>query len=189
MIHVTPRSSRRTVIVFSGMAPLNHVYEWTQSFADLPVNLIGVRDPDNKWYQTVFADLLPMLRTAVADLGTDYLVCLGASAGGFAALAFGPALRADRILAFCPQSACGQAKRDLDDRRWPEMCAATPSADIAGEYPTAEIHYSADDGLDTMHAWRAVAPVVHAWPEGGHDLPFALKRNGVVRGILEGVVR
>ena len=184
MIEVQNRGHPRTVIVFSGMAARNHVYEWTNSFTDLPVNLIGVRDPDNRWYQTCYGDLLRQLRSAV---GMDRILCLGGSAGGFAALALGSALRADRIVAFCPQSACGQPKRDLGDLRWAGMCLDTPPADIAGPYPNAEIHY-ADDDLDAMHVRRLDAARTHVWPEGGHDLPFELKRNGALRQILEDAI-
>jgi hypothetical protein len=188
VIQVTPRDTRRTVIVFSGMAPRNHIFEWTASFSDFPVNLIGVRDPDDKWYQTIFSDTIAHLRTVLAGLETRHLLCLGGSAGGFAALVFGAALGADRIVAFCPQSACGERKRALGDHRWPEMCLSTPAADIAGNYPGAEIHCALDDDLDVMHAARLNAPTL-MWPAGGHDLPFALKRDGMLEGILREAIR
>ena len=183
MIQIQPRSRDKTVIVFSGMAPLNHVYEWTQSFAELPVNLIGVKDPDNKWYQTTFDNTLTHLHQAVVALQTKYLLCLGGSAGGFAALIFGQALGANQTIAFCPQSACGQTKRDLGDKRWLDMCQSTPPADIAGAYHGATVHYAADDVLDTMHAKRFVANL-QEWPNGGHDLPFMLRNNGVLQSLL-----
>ena len=185
MIQVLARQSNKTVIVFSGMSAHNYIYEWTNTFVEFPVNLIGVRDPNNKWYQEGFTYTLAELHEAIAQVKTRFLLCLGGSAGGFAALAFGRLLSADHIIAFCPQSACGQAKRDLGDFRWPEICRATPSFDLKGEYPQAEIHYSSKDTLDTIHAQRLRAQVHHEWPEGGHDLPHFLKSYGHLRPILE----
>ncbi len=185
MIQVRPNNSDKTVIVFSGMSAYNYIYEWTNSFNNLPVNLIGVRDSENKWYQTNFNDTLYGLEEALFDLKTKFILCLGGSAGGFAALAFGKALTADKIVAFCPQSVCGKAKRNLGDMRWPEICHSTPSFDISGTYPKAEIHYSTRDSLDTMHAKRFVPGEFHPWPEVGHDLPHFLKVYGHLRPILE----
>ncbi len=182
MISVTARGSETTAVVFSGLAPLNHIYEWSASFRNFPINLIGVRDPHECWYQRTLWPLCRRLRTAIAALGTRRLVCVGGSAGGFAALLFGRALGADRILAFCPQSACGAAKRSLGDGRWRDHCDATPSADIAGRYPGAVVHY-ADDPLDAMHAGRLEAKRLR-WPYGGHDLPRKLKEDGLLQGVL-----
>lgn len=188
MIQIHDRGVSRTAVVFSGMLSSVYLYEWENSFADLPINFVGVKDLSNKWYQSERHDLLEDIRTAVTNLRTDFLLCLGGSAGGFAALQFGRFLGADRILAICPQSACGQAKRDLGDLRWLDICEETPSADIGGCYPKAEIHYAADDELDVMHAGRLVGGTMREWPEGRHDLCQWLKRNGLLRGIVEGAI-
>lgn len=183
------RNSHTTVIAFSGMAPHNHMFEWTKSFADLNVNLIGVQDPHNHWYQDHFYEDAHILYLDLQTLNTKFLLCIGGSAGGFAALLFGDWLGADRIIAFCPQSACGEAKRNLGDNRWPEICLTTPSMNIAGGYPSADIHYAVDDALDVLHARRLVVAKSHAWKEGGHDLPIRLKQAGTLRTIIQDALR
>lgn len=187
-IHIENRHRPATVVAFSGIAPRNHVYEWTTSFADFPANLIGVRDELSIWYQHDTGDLVEQLRKALANLGTRWLACVGGSAGGFAALLFGRLLKADRILAFCPQSACGERKRALGDLRWRQYCERTPAADISGEYPNADVHYAANDDLDAQHASRIVSNRRYTWSGGGHDLPHTLKKTGKLRDILEDIV-
>lgn len=186
-IQIDNRHSDTTVVIFSGMAPKNHVYEWTASFADFPANVVGVRDPFDRWYQVGCDTLAARLNGIVDQLGRRWVVCVGASAGGFAALLYGRALCADRVLAFCPQSACGEAKRALGDMRWPECCQETPSHDLTGAYPGALVHYAIDNDLDAMHADRIDCARM-VWPYGGHDLPYVLKRNGVLHSALAGAM-
>jgi hypothetical protein len=178
------RHADATVLVFSGLAAINHVYEWTASFAELAVNLIGVRDLSDTWYQTD-ADLLDELRCEVDAFGDAWLACIGGSAGGFAALKFGRALGADRILAFCPQSACGPVKRALGDGRWRIPCEATPADDICGWHNRAIVHYAADEPLDEMHARRLCGAELRVWPRGGHALPHRMKEDGVLMDALQ----
>ncbi len=179
MIIIDNRGYDATVVAFSGMAPLNHMFEWTKTFEHFPANFIGVRDLENCWYQRggfrVLRELFRRVRRPV--------ICIGGSAGGFAALWFGKRIGADRIIAFCPQSACGEAKRDLGDYRWPKICQKTPPRDIAGAYPQAVVHYAADEPQDVMHALRLDAEH-RIWPRGGHDLPYRLKESGDLRELL-----
>ncbi len=179
MIAVDHRGYETTVVAFSGMAPLNHMFEWTKTFEGFPANFVGVRDLDNCWYQyNAFRVLRELFRRVRRPM-----IFIGGSAGGFAALWFGKRIGADRIIAFCPQSACGEAKRELGDHRWPGLCYSTPSRDIAGSYPQAVVHYAADEPEDVIHAMRLDARHC-VWPSGGHDLPYRLKESGDLRGLL-----
>lgn len=182
-IRIDNRMSDATVIVFSGIAPMNHVYEWTRSFSDFPVNVIGVRDPYECWYQRETGALLDTLGFATS--GDRWIACVGGSAGGFAALKFGRALNADRVVAFVPQTACGAVKRALGDFRWRDECEATPADDIAGWHGKAIVHYAADEPLDVMHAQRLCGADLREWPEGGHALPHRLKEAGELRAVLQ----
>lgn len=187
-IRITDRGADVTVVVFSGIAPLNHVYEWTAAFGDFPVNLVGVKDPHECWYQRDVAELVADLRAHVAALGGSWLACVGGSAGGFAALKFGREIGADRVLAFAPQSACGGAKRALGDLRWPEHCVTSPSDDIAGIHERAIVHFAMDEPMDILHATRLRGTDVRRWPSGGHALPHRLKEDGKLRGLLQEVM-
>lgn len=188
MILIDARGHALTVVAFSGMASKNRIYEWTRSFAGIEANFIGVQDDERRWYQVGTTEIIEDVRGAVARLCGARLMTIGASAGGFAALLFGRPLGADRILALSPQSACGEAKRALGDRRWRGMCGETPSCDLGGSYPEAIVHVASDDPLDMMHA-RRLSPgrlIVH--PSGGHNLPTALKESGELRWILDDAV-
>ncbi|MGE0722808.1 MAG: hypothetical protein AB7O45_00460 [Alphaproteobacteria bacterium] len=177
MIVIEDRGERATVVAFSGLAPRNHIFEWATALADVPANFIGIRDPDDCWYMRRRDAVATLVWAALGVVGTKRSVFVGGSAGGFAALLFGRMIGADAVVAFCPQSACGAAKRALGDDRWPKFCLATPAADIAGRHPGAVIHYAADDDLDVMHAGRLDAER-REWPAGGHNLPRVLKDGG-----------
>lgn len=183
MIEITDRNAPLTVVAFSGLAPFNHVYEWVASLSRLPVNVVGVKDPHDAWWRVDVHEILPALRSAI---GARPWVALGGSAGGFGAILFGRLMHAARVVAFVPQSACGDAKRRLGDLRWPEACARTPSADLATWGGGAEIHVG-EDALDVMHAERFQGARITRYPGIGHDLPHVLKREGRLAPILEGV--
>lgn len=183
MIAVDRRPHPAVVVAFSGLAARNRLYEWTGSFKDVPASFVGVRDPNDDWYQTAFHAIGERLARTLDAMNPAKVVCVGGSAGGFAALLYGAALGADRIVAFCPQSACGEAKRRLGDARWPKFCEPAPSRDIAGAYPRAVVHYATDDPLDTMHAGRIDAETV-AWSHGGHEVPQMLKAAGKLEGVF-----
>lgn len=177
-----------TVVAFSGLAPRNHIFEWATALSGFPANFIGVRDPGDCWYRRGVAFTAASLWVALAAVGARWTAFVGGSAGGFAALMFGRILGADRIIALCPQSACGRVKRALGDDRWPLFCRNTPAGDIAGAYPKAIIHYAANDPLDAMHAARLGADM-REWPSGGHDLPRALKDDGRLPEVLAEALR
>lgn len=187
MIVIEDRGHPATIVAFSGLAPRNHIFEWTTALADLPANFIGIRDPDDRWYMPRRDAIAALVRAALDVVETRWSVFIGGSAGGFAALLYGRLLGADRVVAFCPQSACGPMKRALGDDRWPKFCLDTPAGDIAGDHPAAIIHYAADDALDAMHAARLRADL-RVWPTGGHNLPRILRDAGELRPILTEVL-
>lgn len=188
MIQIDARGHELTVVAFSGMASKNRIYEWTRSFDGIQANFIGVRDDARRWYQLGTSDIIEVVRGAVVCMSGARVMTIGASAGGFAALMFGRILRADRILVWSPQSACGAAKRDLGDDRWPELCNATPAFDLEGAYPEAVVHVAADDPMDMMHARRLSPGRLIVYPSGGHNLPTTLKESGELRWILDEAV-
>ena len=183
MLAVEGRGSSTTVVAFSGLASKNHVYEWTRSFADLPVNFVGVQDPARRWWQSGTDEVLAELRARLNALGTARLIAVGGSAGGFGAIKLGRALGADRIIAFVPQTACGAAKRALGDLRWEEYCAGTPSDDLAALGSGVDVHYG-DDVLDVLHAERLVGARLYRYAGADHDLPYAMRQEGRLFRIL-----
>jgi len=188
VIQIDARGHDLTVVAFSGMASKNRIYEWTRSFDGVNANFIGVRDDSRRWYQLETSDIAEVVRRAVVRAGGARVMTIGASAGGFAALLFGRILRADRILVWSPQSACGAIKRALGDNRWPDLCNRTPACDLEGVYPEAVVHVAADDPMDMMHARRLTPGRLIIHSSGGHNLPTMLKESGELRWILDEAV-
>jgi len=183
MIEVTDRGKPLTVVAFSGLAPDNHVYEWTKSFADLPVNLIGVKDPHNAWWQIERRQIREEVDKAILKLRAPW-IAIGGSAGGFGAIMFGRQLAARKIIAFVPQTACGATKRALGDWRWANFCLETPENDLAGWGENVEIHVG-EDPHDIIHADRMPEAKIVRYARSGHDLPHDLKNDGRLKPLLE----
>lgn len=83
-------------------------YEWTRNLFPDAGRHIFVRDIYKQWYLGGISDendsiekVLELLRTLTRDYTS--IVCVGSSAGGYAAVLFGCLLRAERVLAFNPQ--------------------------------------------------------------------------------------
>jgi predicted esterase YcpF (UPF0227 family) len=184
MISIKKFGFETTVIVFSGLAPQNHIFEWVGSFKDFPCNLIGIQDKHNSWYQIDFVNNLESLKSVIYDLKTKRLACVGGSAGGFGALWFGKILGASKIISFCPQSACGEIKRKLGDDRWPEYCKNTPSFDISGDYSQAIVYCAEDEELDIMHVERFGKIDLRKSKSGRHKLPLIMKQDGILKQAL-----
>lgn len=182
MIMVDHRGEAVTLVAFSGLAARNHMFEWVSTGERLRANFIAVRDEFERWYQCGPQLLATRL---IAAIGSTRALFLGGSAGGFAAILFSRLAPASRVLAFSPQSACGQAKRDLGDLRWPQFCAETPSCDIEGDYPSLRLVYAADDPLDVLHGGRLGASRRDIHASGGHDLGRRLKERGELLPIIE----
>lgn len=191
-VHIENRNAMVTVVAFSGLAPKNHMFEWLKTFSHLPVNLIGIRDPADDWYTSRGGDIQTALLRAFLDVSRPrgHSLFIGASAGGYAALKFGTALCADRILAFSPQSACGEAKRRLNDYRWPEFCQNVHGWHDLSEraHLRAEVHWASDDGLDEMHVIRLACGHKQRHHVGGHDLAHRLKETGELQRIVTAAV-
>lgn len=188
MISLDLRDHPVCVVAFSGLAPLNHLFEWRKTFLDLPVSWVGVRDPHDCWYQKDVLKAAEEIDNAISATKAKKIVFLGGSAGGFGALMFGRILNPDRIIAFSPQTVCGEAKRLMGDDRWPQYCDPTPTtewSDLKGHHLKAEVHYAEDDPLDALHAERVLAGKVVTYREGGHRLAKELRATGELQRIVE----
>lgn len=178
------RKAKTTLIAFSGLAKKNNLFEWLKSSLGWEVNFVGIRDNTNSWYQNDKEELFIHLQGII--FGLENYLFLGGSAGGFAALYYGRQLDA-KTLAFCPQSACGEAKNQLGDDRWNLDFPNVPSFDLGlCSFPNATIHYSEDDPLDALHAERLDAKEKISWKYTDHDLPRYLKKKNLLPIILRG---
>lgn len=203
--------SRTLLVLFGGIAGgvSMPVFEFFRVTADFPVKKAFLRDPRRGWYQLGIpgvGDSAQAVKTLLDDIvaraDVDRVVMAGASAGGFAALLFGAACQVDEVIAFSPQTFVDAANRALaNDARWPEQIAtlhATKASrglalDLLETLPAHsgktrfQVHVSADDVLDVLHARRiadrgGVRIIEHE--RGGHRLVKTLRDRGLLEDIL-----
>jgi len=106
------KNSTKTLIAFGGMTQGLSMppKEFFKSLVHKNINIIFVKDFKQCWYQKGLLGKTNDVESSIDYLNnlipktTEKLVVLGASAGGFAAIRFGVALNADRIMAFSPQT-------------------------------------------------------------------------------------
>ena len=124
----TEIDSRTLLLTFGGMKSTAGLvaFEFVALTADMPVKKMFVRDPRQSWYHrgmpshgNNLESIAELLQKIVAEQDVDRLVTVGSSAGGYAALAFGALLGADRVLAFGPQTTLDrEVLSAMNDHRW-----------------------------------------------------------------------
>jgi hypothetical protein len=185
-----------------GIAP----FEFFNVTKGMDVRRAFVRDLDQVWYLRGVRGLDGTLAAAAEALrwetDGERVVCVGNSAGGFGAIAFGIAIGAAEVHAFSPQTAIdrGHRLRWMDLRWMREMRGVrrlhpTPvDLDLrrrllARPAPPTEVHLhvSGAHRRDLRHAGHLEdlpGVTVHRYPEGGHRLVTDLRDRGVLAEIL-----
>jgi hypothetical protein len=195
-----------TVIAFSGLQELvgMPLFEFGAAVSGLGANCIFVRDPHRSWYQTpsdLGATALEKARAirAVAEgIGSQRLVCVGTSMGGFAAMLFGALMQADQALSFGGQAfISAKGRRAWGDNRWDNTIdrinATMPDAvlDVRPAIRKSKVRVScfagSQDRLDIVHSlFISAEPNVRAYcaPGGPHNVAGFLKKKGVLDELL-----
>jgi hypothetical protein len=208
--HLLP-GSKRLYLFFGGFAGSLGMppFEFFRSAQLLGESKIFFRDIAQAWYQRglpgVGASAWAVgefLQAKIEESGAEEVRFVGNSMGGFAALLFCAMLGRGRAFAFVPQTfICPDKRARLGDDRWPEKIAALHgdrrpgdiydlAAWIAERHPglAAQIHVSAEDRLDLLHA-EALADLknvnIHRYGGGGgHELVRWLRDEGKLATIL-----
>jgi hypothetical protein len=175
---------------------------------------VFIRDLEQAWYQCGVQGVAPDIRSSAHWLGEllreneiDRIVCIGCSAGGFAAMIFGALLGADEVHAFAPQTSIRRIHLLIGrDRRWNKyLKAMKPKVDrrsalrdvkpVVASRDRAQriaLHWGARDRRDGYHARRlAQIPGVDviAYEGLGHnDLTRALRDRGELRRIITAAI-
>lgn len=121
-------AGRPLAVVFSGLRGDDPVprYEFGGALSSLDVSVVFVRDLWQAWYMRGVPGLGDDLAEVAAALATiasrseaPRVVCIGASAGGFAAVAVATMAGFDGAHAFAPQTSIRlRSRARLYDRRW-----------------------------------------------------------------------
>lgn len=93
-------------------------YEWTKNKVPQARRHIFVRDIYKQWYFNGISETYPTIEKVFELLktltqGFESCMCIGCSAGGYAAVLFGCLLKAERILAFNPQFSLAYILEDV----------------------------------------------------------------------------
>lgn len=94
-----------------GMPP----FEFMKTFSDKSYSCVFFKDFHQFWYQKGLLGFTndvygtrDFIQSIIADVNPRYVITLGTSSGGYAAIMFGILLGVNRILAFSPQTKIGQ---------------------------------------------------------------------------------
>lgn len=186
----------QTYVIFGSLSDGEIVskLEFFGSVRDTGQNRVFVSDFGQLWYQDGLigltenrADTIPLLRDYLADLPRPFTF-LGSSAGGYAALLFGAALDAERIIAFAPQTFLTSKvlnKFGLVRNDGKAFDSQDPFADLLPflqQQPMTgriEVHYGSSVQFDRRHAERLdVLDNVTLMP---HDI----ETHGVAKQLLK----
>jgi hypothetical protein len=202
------RGAEVAIVAFGGMAQALGMppFEFFGQLRSIPAHRVFVRDHEQCWYHRGVAgishDLASTtlaLEETLASLAPRRVVCVGTSAGGYAALLFGYRLGVDEVLAFGPQVAISKEFRAaIGDERWTQEIAHLPdraesheARDLARVLiePTGTTHrlyVGKRELLDVAHGRHlAGAPgVVLRELDASHNTAGHLRRTGALPVVL-----
>jgi len=153
------------------------------------IDAIHVLSRNNHWYQ--YPELPDALAAvAAATAGYDKVIAYGSSMGGFAALQYGAACKAQVGIALSPQYSVDPAIVPFD-RRWAKDVARIAfRGDVSPPLPTQYIVYDPCDAYDLPHfeLFAARSPTHGiAVPHGGHPVGGYLVETDMLGLLLESI--
>jgi hypothetical protein len=181
-----PAGSKTTILAFTGRANRLSlsIYFLQRLLQRHAVNVVFLFDWDDVYYLNgvkglgdSIAPTVGSLRGICEDLGTERLICMGQSAGGYGALRYGLDLAADGVLAFSPTMASM-----VGERRWQKVAAGVggtlqrDDVDVGRLYaaagsagtPVVQVVYGAGNRADRLIAEHLGAlPKVKGLPLSG----------------------
>lgn len=126
--------ARYNIVTFAGLRATGGygipVYEFIKTLSRLDANVLFIRDTSTRWYNFGLAGFssspADTAKTIIKKIKSEFsclpLICIGNSMGGYAALLFGELLRAELVVAICPQTFIDKTTRiQANDSRWAEQ--------------------------------------------------------------------
>jgi tetratricopeptide (TPR) repeat protein len=202
-VEIVNKKATKTLIAFGGMALGLSMppKEFFHSLVDKDLNIIFVKDFKQCWYQKGLLGITNDIESTVEYLKgilpktTGKLITLGASAGGYAAIRFGVALNADRVLAFSPQTLIDKetvrvfAKNYLRDMAFDQIDLDLKKVIERYDSKAAiEVYYGSENRRDRMavkHIKDHVKAIAYATDT--HLLASYLKEKGLLQQIIASI--
>lgn len=195
------RRSNILVVTFDNLASVGE-YDPPQPWlyaraAKAGVSLLGIMASRKDWYRNNdTAPLICALRDAGLFAGFRRVLFVGASMGGFAALAYARLVPDAAVLAFSPQSTLDRTRAPFERRykygakKW-DWTGAFSDAAGAADGREITLVYDPQVAEDRAHAMRLDgAGVRHIrLPRMGHRAIRSLKSLGVLDGLIDGQIR
>ncbi len=205
-VEIINKNAKKTLIVFGGMAlkPSMPPKEFFKTFMKKNINVIFVKDFEQCWYQKGLLgkshDLESTYRylKSIIPKETEHLISIGTSAGGYAAIRFGVQLKAERILAFAPQTNITrkifQQFKSLDSRIGDLDLDSDTDLDLS-KYLSKnkieskiELYYGKYNRGDELAATNIKEYItIHTYPTGTHMIATYLKNQKLLDKILESI--
>tara|TARA_R100000951_G_scaffold112341_1_gene112543 strand:+ start:41 stop:679 length:639 start_codon:yes stop_codon:yes gene_type:complete len=121
-IQYNPKGNKTLLVSFGGLQQKMgmSMFEFNSSVKNLKVDSLFVKDPKRIWYQNGISQKHNSVESTV-ELIKSYsskyqtTICIGNSAGAFAAILFGTLLNVNQVVAFSPQTLLS---KDLKDFPW-----------------------------------------------------------------------
>lgn len=194
---------RVAIISFSGIGfGLGgiQIEEFRKSLSGISNDIYFVKEKARHWYNSSFRQICDFLNEELSRRGIDSAVTLGNSMGGFGAIIFaGELLGCRSAIAFSAQSAVDPAIVPWEERyrqytdtvsQW----AGLDATQLLHQNINYTLFFGNHDPLDIRHAARMAAAEcsnmsIYIISNAGHDLANFLKRDGVLRHLIETLVR
>jgi tetratricopeptide (TPR) repeat protein len=204
-IEIIDKNSTKTLIAFGGMAQGISMppKEFFKSLIHKNINIIFVKDFKQCWYQKGLLGKTSDIEGSIEYLKniipktTQKLVALGASAGGYAAIRFGIALNADRIMAFSPQTLIDEetakvfSKSCLRDMKFDDVDLDLKKIlDKCSPKNKIEVYYAAENNRDKM-AVDYIKDYVKefSYETDSHMLASYLREKGLLEEVLDSICK
>jgi len=203
-VEVINKHERTTLMVFGGMACSVGMppKEFFNSLPENNLNIIFVKDFLQCWYQrglvgkSVDIGTTTKYLESIIPKETERLVCLGTSAGGYAAIRFGVDLGAARIITFSPQTKISHRVfnrfKSLDSRI-DDINLNGSDLDLneflsCKKNRNIELYYGVENKTDVIEALH-IKEYIKSRPlkTSTHNVAAYLKERGLLKDILRDI--
>lgn len=209
--------SQTLVVTFSHMEIGDRIapFCFVDSIRQYPVNRLYVRDLNKRYYlqgidskTNSIERFTSLLKEKMANFGSEKVIFIGNSGGGFAALLYGMILQPTQVLAFAPRTYLDNKNR--------QKYADTRNSDLVNATVEEGSSYGYRDFLDLMNVYKAYKPqktrfhicwdknnriddknakrlwypdvIQHSYENGSHLVAKHLKNNGLLHSFFRLVI-
>lgn len=159
------KKSNELIIVFTARDTKGSgKFDFFNSLNNYEHNKFFFRDVSNKWYlygvneiSSTHLGFVKYLQNFINKNKITNIITIGSSAGGFAAILYGMILKANKVIAFSPQTCITNAfLKDNQDDRWIELLSFEPVEQMDTAHflnKDTELYlYSCKNKYDMLHA-------------------------------------